>query len=206
MNITIIFQIATALLLIALMLLVFDIRFRGEKRVDGAPFPLLLGAFLPLYGLGYLLIIFYYLGSVTIFDWISFILILVGTFIVARSRLDLRGNYAWPGQFIEKPELIKTGIYTRMRHPVYTGVGIFLLGTLFTVVVHSDLVLGIPMTVLSATILALLVSVARYEESCLTRELGDVYVSYICEVHAVLPFYKAKREERYEEDESDLFE
>ncbi|MGM0628869.1 MAG: methyltransferase family protein [Patescibacteria group bacterium] len=203
MNLIILFQITVALLTLVLMFLVFDLRVGGRRRSNGSYLPAVVGALLPLYGLGYLWVLFYSFNSLTVFDQISFVFISVGFVMAVKARMDLRGNYAWPGQFMEEIKIVKSGIYAYIRHPIYTGVGLFLIGTLFTVVVHSDLILGMPLAVLSASLLALLASVARHEESCLARELGDVYVAYVCEVHAVLPFSQIKKEEKKRNNEKD---
>ncbi|MGM0482505.1 MAG: methyltransferase family protein [Patescibacteria group bacterium] len=202
MNLIILFQVTVAVLALVLIFLVFDHRVGGRKRSNGSRLPLIVGTLLPLYGLGYLWVLFYSFNSLTIFDQVSFVFISVGFVMVLKARMDLRGNYAWPGQFMEETQIVKSGIYAYMRHPIYTGVGLFLIGTIFTVVAHSDLVLGMPLAVLSASLLALLASVARHEETCLARELGDVYVSYVCEVHAFLPFSQGKKEVKYENNEN----
>lgn len=184
-----IFQILQAAVAVLILFFVFDIKHRGESNFDSG-IPLFIAILLPLYCLGYVLVVFSYLDPVTVFDWMTLILTFLGLALIARARFDLRGNYAWPGQFKESLEFVRTGIYAHLRHPIYTGISIFLIGTLFTVVVHSHLIPGLLLAILSATILALLASMARYEEVYLRQKFGELYITYSYEVHAVFPLFR----------------
>ncbi len=201
METLILFKIAQALVVVMLLFFVFDVRLRGERHLR-SNVPLFIAVLFPLYASGYLAIIFFFLGSATLFDWLAFLISFAGLMLVAKARIDLKGWYAWPGQFRVDMQLVRTGIYSYMRHPIYVGTFVFVMGTLLTVVVHSPLILGILMAVTAATLLAFITLAARCEEARMQEELGEVYISYQCEVNAVLPFKRPlSRSGKQDEDQ-----
>ncbi len=199
----IIFNMAQALIAIMLLFFVFDFRFRGEKRANSGV-PLLIGILFPLYTVGYMSVIFTHLESVGVLDLSAFVLTALGTALAVKARIDLKGWYAWPGQFNINTQLVRTGIYAYMRHPLYVGVFVFIMGTLITVVMYSGFIFGIFMVMIAASVLAFVALAAKQEEVRLQNELGEIYVSYQCEVNAVLPLGRkrdvlrfSKREEEF---------
>lgn len=186
------FQLFQSMIVLAIVFFVFDFRLRGESFF-GSKLPILIGALFPLYCLGYLLILFSFLKSVTVMDWISFVVIVLSLALIIKAKIDLKDWYTWPGQFKEGSELIKRGLYTRMRHPIYVGIFMFVLGTLITVVIHSVFILGVFVCLVGASLLAFTFFAAQQEEHFLMMELGDVYIAYRYEVNAFLPFKINKR-------------
>lgn len=71
----------------------------------------------------------------------------------------------------EKPEVISTGVFKLVRHPIYTGALLFYLGaTLIT--------LSIASAVFWLVILAFYLLIARYEERILEKAFGEDYIAY----------------------------
>ncbi len=198
MGLLIFFKITQALVAVLLLFFVFDFRLRGERHLNAGT-PLLVALLFPAYAIGYLSVVLFFLKSITVLDWVAFFISLTGLVLVIKARVDLKDRYAWPGQFRLNTQLVRNGIYAYMRHPIYIGVFMFVTGTLLTVIVHSVLWLGILMAIVAASLLAFVTLAARYEEVRLQEELGEVYISYQCEVNAVLPFNRGPSRSREKE-------
>ena len=71
----------------------------------------------------------------------------------------------------EKPEVIRTGVFRIVRHPMYTGAILFYLGAIL-----------ITLSLISATfwlvIVAAYILIARYEERILSEAFGEKYTAY----------------------------
>lgn len=190
----IIFQLVQSMVVVAIVFFVFDFRLRGESFF-GFKLPLLIGALFPLYCLGYLLVLFGFVKSVTVMDLVSFVIMVLSLALILKARIDLKDWYTWPGQFKEGPKLIKRGLYARMRHPIYVGIFMFVLGALVTVITHSVFILGLFVCLAGASLLAFTYFAAQQEEYFLKMELGDVYIAYSYEVNAFLPSKINQRED-----------
>lgn len=71
----------------------------------------------------------------------------------------------------EKPEVIDQGVFSMVRHPIYTGVILFYLGlVVFTCSLAS---LGFIFL-----IFAYYIYLCRYEENLLIKQFGDAYIKY----------------------------
>ncbi len=92
--------------------------------------------------------------------------VLVAGWILAR-----RGLKAIFGTEREEPELIQTGVFRLVRHPVYTGAILFYLGAIL-----------ITMSLASAAFWVLIIVfyyfISKYEERLLTEAFGDDYLNY----------------------------
>jgi len=96
------------------------------------------------------------------------------------ARVHL-GEY-WSGTVTLKKghRLIRSGPYALVRHPIYTGLLVAMLGTAVAV----DRVRGL---LGLAIIIASLARKLRLEEKWLTEELGEEYTQYRREVRALIP-------------------
>jgi len=97
------------------------------------------------------------------------------------SRRTLAGNWSSRVTFKEGHELIETGPYGFVRHPIYTSLLLMLLGT---VVGGNSLVawFGLPFYLLGFWIKL------KQEEQLLTRHFPDTYPAYKKRVKALIPF------------------
>jgi protein-S-isoprenylcysteine O-methyltransferase Ste14 len=68
-------------------------------------------------------------------------------------------------------KLVTTGIYSRLRHPIYAGQILVCAGWIISF--NSWLVFGI-----SAVVIAIAISRAIIEEKVLTKEFGKEYLAY----------------------------
>ena len=113
--------------------------------------------------------------------WIAVGLIVGGLLFSIRARTALGRN--WSGRVTVKAEheLIERGPYRRIRHPIYTGMLLALLGTGMA----AGRVYGALAFVLALFCLA---RKARLEERWMMREFGERYAEYRRRSWALLPW------------------
>jgi protein-S-isoprenylcysteine O-methyltransferase Ste14 len=115
----------------------------------------------------------------TLFVLGAFLLIVgIGFAIWARVHL---GQY-WSGHVTLKPghRLIRSGPYALVRHPIYTGILLAVIGSAIAVDRYSG---ALAVVIVAETFVRKL----RIEERWLTEEFGDEYVKYRREVKALVP-------------------
>jgi protein-S-isoprenylcysteine O-methyltransferase Ste14 len=106
----------------------------------------------------------------------------VGLCIAVWARMMLGGNWSSSVVLKEEHELIDHGPYRFVRHPIYTGVLLMVLGT----VILSGTLAGL--TVLGVSIAGFSIK-ARREERLLTKHFPAAYPRYRAQVKAMLvPF------------------
>ncbi len=112
--------------------------------------------------------------------WLGATLTCIGLLFAVSARHHLGKN--WSGSITVKKdhELITTGLYTVVRHPIYTGLLLALIGTAITIGEWRGL-------------FAVLIAVAtiwrklRLEEQWMQEQFGDVYQDYSYRVNALVP-------------------
>ncbi len=117
MDILIVFKFLQSLIVIALLFFILDIRATRRQFIKSR-IPLFMGVIFSFYVLGYFLTLFIFPESVTVFDWLALILTVLGLSLVLKARFDLREFYAWPGFLRPDAKIVKTGIYSYIRHPI----------------------------------------------------------------------------------------
>jgi protein-S-isoprenylcysteine O-methyltransferase Ste14 len=86
---------------------------------------------------------------------------------------------------IEEAKLIDSGVFARVRHPMYFGILLFYLGFIFLSLSLASLVIWIAFFVFYDRM-------AAYEEQDLIRAIGDEYVEYQKRVPKWLPRIRTK--------------
>lgn len=94
-----------------------------------------------------------------------------GPVLIAGWILARRGLRAVFGTEREKPELIRTGVFRVVRHPVYAGALLFYLGAIL-------MTMSIASAAFWLVIIVFYVFICRYEERILTEKFGDDYLDY----------------------------
>ncbi len=111
---------------------------------------------------------------------IGAILLVAGLAFALWARMHLGGN--WSGQVTLKEghRLIRTGPYALVRHPIYTGLLLAMVGTAVAIDEYRGVL---------AVLIALQSFVRKYrlEERWLTEEFGSEYEQYKLEVKALVP-------------------
>ena len=97
--------------------------------------------------------------------------IAAGLVLLAGWYLARGGMKAVFGTVREKPEMINTGVFRIVRHPIYLGAILFYLGaTLITMSIVS--------AALWLFIVGFYISISRYEERILIEAFGNDYLEY----------------------------
>ncbi len=118
--------------------------------------------------------------------WLALALVAGGLGITVWARVHLGRN--WSGDVTQKEghELVRSGPYAYVRHPIYTGLLLALLG--------SAIALGEPRGFLGVLIvLAAFWRKLRIEEGFMRELFAGQYARYMSEVPALVPFTAARR-------------
>jgi protein-S-isoprenylcysteine O-methyltransferase Ste14 len=132
---------------------------------------------LPIYPLNILLV-----PHASFLVLLSVVIVAVGLIVAILARRTLAQN--WSGAvlaFKKDHELIMTGLYAYMRHPIYSGVLLMFLGT--TLLAGSSGALFGFLVILSVFCLRV-----QWEEQLLTRHFPQQYPEYKKRVKALIPF------------------
>jgi protein-S-isoprenylcysteine O-methyltransferase Ste14 len=105
----------------------------------------------------------------------------VGLLITLWARATLGSNWSGTVTFKENHELITSGPYAFVRHPIYTGLLTMLLGT----VIISGHAFGFAILALGTLMLWLK---SLDEERMMTKHFPDAYPPYKRRVRAIIPF------------------
>ncbi|HTQ08904.1 MAG TPA: isoprenylcysteine carboxylmethyltransferase family protein, partial [Fimbriimonadaceae bacterium] len=96
------------------------------------------------------------------------------------ARVNLGANWGVPMTMRAEPELVKTGPYRQVRHPIYTGILLALLG--------SIPVAGRFWIPVFAVCLVYFVYSAIEEEKLMTREFPEQYPEYRKRTKMFIPY------------------
>jgi protein-S-isoprenylcysteine O-methyltransferase Ste14 len=108
-------------------------------------------------------------------------IVLAGLAVSLWARTTLGGNWSASVTFKENHELIERGLYRYVRHPIYSGLLLMVLGAailfgrLFGFIALVIVFLGFWFK-------------SRQEERLLTRHFPEAYPSYKSRVRALIPF------------------
>jgi protein-S-isoprenylcysteine O-methyltransferase Ste14 len=113
-------------------------------------------------------------------EWIGVFLTAAGVAIACWARYHLGTNWSGVVTLKEGHELIRTGPYRNIRHPIYTGILLALLGTAVAVgEIRALIAVAIAYTSFYTK--------ARREESLLAREFGDRFTEHQRQTGMFLP-------------------
>jgi protein-S-isoprenylcysteine O-methyltransferase Ste14 len=117
---------------------------------------------------------------------LALLLVALGLGFAVWARVHLGGNWSGTVTLKQAHELIRSGPYAHVRHPIYTGLLVAFLGT--------AIACGAPCALLGlAIILFSFVRKLRREETLMRATFPADYPRYSAEVPALLPFTKARR-------------
>jgi protein-S-isoprenylcysteine O-methyltransferase Ste14 len=103
------------------------------------------------------------------------IIVLIAAGYLSRSGLKIVFN-----EVREKPEVIRKGVFSYVRHPIYLGEILLYLGLLF-------FSLSVASFLVWLLIIFFLNYISRYEEKILVDYFGDEYRNYMKEVPGWIP-------------------
>lgn len=117
-------------------------------------------------------------------DWVRIIGIVVcvfGLYVTIWARRTIAGNWSSDVTFKQRHELVKTGPYRFVRHPIYTGLLVMCLGSAIEIgrlhCLLSPVVVGIGFWIK-----------LKQEESLMLRHFPVEYPVYQKQVKALVPF------------------
>jgi protein-S-isoprenylcysteine O-methyltransferase Ste14 len=108
------------------------------------------------------------------------VLCAAGIAVAIWARSQLGRNWGMPASVKEDPELITSGPYRVVRHPIYAGVLLAMIG--------SALVVGRSWLVLLGVFVVYFAYTARLEERTLARQFPDAYGRYRARTKMVVPY------------------
>lgn len=120
-------------------------------------------------------------GPAQIWLWIASALVAIGLGFAAWARVRLGANWSAEVTIKQNHELVRSGPYALVRHPIYTGVLFALIGTALSVDKWRALV---GLALIAAGFLRKIV----IEERFMQAEFGEAYEHYRAEVPALIPF------------------
>jgi len=111
---------------------------------------------------------------------IGALLVALGIAFAIAARVHIGRNWGMPMSRTQDPELVTGGPYALVRHPIYTGVLVALLGS----------VIGYGLVWLPALLLSALYFIysARREEALMCEQFPEQYPAYMRRTKMLLPF------------------
>lgn len=105
---------------------------------------------------------------------------LAGLVFAVWARVSIGRNWGMPMTEKADPELVTSGPYSRVRHPIYTGIIAAVTGT--------ALALNLWYLIVAAVLVAFFAYSARTEERYLTRSFPDAYPAYRHATKMLIPY------------------
>jgi len=113
--------------------------------------------------------------------WLGFVIVVGGLAFAVWARLHLGRNWSGLVTVKQDHELVRSGPYSLVRHPIYTGLLLGILGTAVAIGEWRALIAFALITI--GFVLKL-----RTEERFMSETFGEQYARYRAEVPALIPF------------------
>ena len=113
--------------------------------------------------------------------WVGWAVTLAGMALTVLARMWLGRNWSGTVTLKQDHELICDGPYAYMRHPIYTGLLLALIGTAIAIDQWQALV-GVVLVMVA------LVRKMTVEERFMHEQFGEAYTRYRAHVRALVPF------------------
>jgi protein-S-isoprenylcysteine O-methyltransferase Ste14 len=107
-------------------------------------------------------------------------LLVLGLGLAIWARVNLGSNWGTPMSEKLEPELVRSGPYRVIRHPIYSGLIVAMVGT--------ALALGLAWVVVAAILAGYFVYAAWVEERLLARLFPDTFPAYRSATKMLIPF------------------
>jgi len=120
-------------------------------------------------------------------DALGLVAMVAGLLMIRKAKSDLGRRHTGAGRGLTDPELVTTGIYAYVRHPLYTGCFLGWVGETLTIVPHSPWPVDVAVLAMALYTLGLFALVARREEKLLADANPGIFKSYRRQVHPLFP-------------------
>jgi protein-S-isoprenylcysteine O-methyltransferase Ste14 len=114
-----------------------------------------------------------------IFGWTGVALCALGFGLAISARWYLGSNWGMPMSRKEQPELVTSGPYALIRHPIYTGLILAMLG--------SAIGVNIFWAVMLVPVGAYFIYSARREEAVMLQQFPEQYAAYMARTGMLAP-------------------
>ena len=104
--------------------------------------------------------------------------------LFATSSSALGKNWSVVARTLDDHELVRHGPYAYVRHPIYLGMLLFLIGLAVALGHFAQLIVAIPIFLVGTTIRT------RIEDGLLEAQFGDDFLSYARSTPALIPGFK----------------
>jgi len=122
-----------------------------------------------------------FLPSTVIAYWLGLVMLAAGIAVAVWARRYLGRNWSGTVTVKQDHELVRSGPYRFVRHPIYTGLLLAILGTAVAIGEWRGLIAF-------ALITAGFLLKIRTEERFMSETFADAYARYRAEVPALIPF------------------
>lgn len=181
-------------IIVVLVFLLFFVNISdfGNKNVK----PLIRQPWLSIMRIGYPIAPLYFLyflvstNQLIATDYVALPMMSIGTTIVFSAKRTLGKRHSWTGfSSTEIDDFCKTGLYSWIRHPLYSGIAFAVLGTAFSVIPRGNTNLIIFILYLVGSILTFIfIGISsRKETDFLKEKFGKPYADYADQVYGFLP-------------------
>jgi len=110
------------------------------------------------------------------------LLLMAGAILLfATSSRELGRNWSLVARMRSDHELVRTGPYARVRHPIYLGMLLFLLALAVALGHYLQLVVAIPIFLIGTAIRT------RLEDGLLEQQFGEAFRNYRSSTPALIP-------------------
>ena len=113
-------------------------------------------------------------------QWVGVGLCVVGFSFAVWARLHIGRNWGMPMSLRQDHELVTSGPYAYVRHPIYTGIMLAMIG--------SALAVGVLWLLMFALYFAYFIISARTEERMMLAQFPDAYPAYRRRTRMLIPF------------------
>ena len=132
------------------------------------------------------------LEDIYLYSYIGLLFTFGGSFLVAKAKIDLGIYHTWAGHILSSTRIITHGIYALIRHPLYTGIGIFIFGGIIVAINNNPFSFFISVIIITLLIIInFFLALSASRESIFLQEMfGEMFLEYKKQVHAFLPIRK----------------
>jgi protein-S-isoprenylcysteine O-methyltransferase Ste14 len=184
------YQVIEFIILFTFLFFISDIRNKkGMKSLVGEKRTLFM-KIVYLFSAGAYIYVLATLDRLLVFDIAAFILTLSGTLLTMKAKLDLADSHTWTGYGMENRHLVTSGIYQYLRHPLYTGIFVFIIGGLAIILPRLPWFLSFIVIAVVVYLLYFIIRSARLETRLLLDTFGKEFTDYQRQVHPFLPLRK----------------
>ncbi|WP_028886231.1 methyltransferase family protein [Teredinibacter turnerae] len=192
------YKVVSIVVFLVFCIYVFDIRNKKgmEKLINNAWIAfmkLVASAMLFLYA--YLVIV---LQTIHTTDYVALGLTSLGTVLVVTAKVTLGKYHTWTGYHLKETRIVNYGIYSRLRHPLYTGAILFEIGTLLVMgprILIDNAVIATVIALIYVYMIIFNITMARQESEQMKQKFGKAFDDYSSQVRAFWPIRKRPRNE-----------